>query len=165
MSAWKAKYQKYMRSEAWRSKRRQVLNRAKGRCEKCRERNADHVHHITYQQLGNEPLHDLIALCWQCHNDEHPHRNLDPAKAKLRQLRKKRAPLSKLDRAWIDFKDELKRREQREAQAERYKNSERGPKRKRRVSKRERQRRADESLEARLRREWDEMVRVAEQRW
>ena len=41
-------------------------------CEKvgCKNR-AEHVHHLTYENLGKEELEDLQALCKSCHKSEH----------------------------------------------------------------------------------------------
>jgi len=32
---------------------------------------ATEVHHLTYENIGNEPLEDLIAICRLCHKDQH----------------------------------------------------------------------------------------------
>jgi len=28
---------------------------------------ATQAHHLTYKHLGHEPLFELIAVCWRCH--------------------------------------------------------------------------------------------------
>jgi 5-methylcytosine-specific restriction endonuclease McrA len=69
-------YAAYLRSPAWQRRRSLVLNRAKGICEGCMENKATEVHHRTYDQIGNELLYDLVALCRSCHLKAHPeHRN------------------------------------------------------------------------------------------
>ena len=30
-----------------------------------------HIHHITYKNVGNEPLTDLVAVCGECHAKLH----------------------------------------------------------------------------------------------
>jgi hypothetical protein len=83
-------YQKYLETPDWRFKRRKVMKRAKGRCELCTAywdspdlctqvtfgwsgvRTAQHVHHMTYERLFFERLHDLLAVCYTCHALLHP---------------------------------------------------------------------------------------------
>jgi hypothetical protein len=60
----------YLKSDAWRQKRWRVLARANWFCEKCGN-DADEVHHLTYERVGNELLSDLIALCRECHSKMH----------------------------------------------------------------------------------------------
>jgi 5-methylcytosine-specific restriction endonuclease McrA len=62
-------YLEYLNSDAWRSIRAQVIHRDRGRC-RCGADGSD-VHHLTYQNLGNEKLEDLILLCRECHQTEH----------------------------------------------------------------------------------------------
>lgn len=60
-------YQAYLYSDKWKMKRRKVLNRAKFRCERCKERQASQVHHLTYERIFEERLSDLQAVCVSCH--------------------------------------------------------------------------------------------------
>lgn len=66
-----AEYQAYMKSEAWRKKRAEVIRRAKGRCERCRRWAIVNVHHLTYARLGREFLSDLLGVCVKCHKELH----------------------------------------------------------------------------------------------
>jgi ribosomal protein L37E len=50
-----------------------VLERAEGRCERCGERRATQVHHLTYRRVGAEAFRDLLAICNACHERHHPH--------------------------------------------------------------------------------------------
>src|SRR5687767_10783881 len=61
-------YTLYLRSPAWQAKRKLVLARSGGRCERCGcvAKWLD-VHHLSYTHLGDEPLEDLMALCRPCH--------------------------------------------------------------------------------------------------
>lgn len=163
MGDWTERYSKYLRTAAWGERRRRVLSRAKGLCERCRVRPASHVHHLTYQRLGNEPLSDLLALCWQCHNEEHPHRDFDPMRGRVAKHRRRKKKLTELDLAWIDFRAELKNRElarEVEERAER-----KGSRRRRPVSKQEKARRKEESQAARLAARYNRELREAEARW
>ena len=66
-AAWWAWYDEYLKTDAWRTRRRKVLQRAGGICEGCRDRPAEHVHHKTYAHAGKELLFELVALCRECH--------------------------------------------------------------------------------------------------
>ncbi len=62
-----SRYDRYLKSDKWKSKRRKVLTRANGKCEGCLEARATEVHHVDYQHLFDEPLFELRALCSECH--------------------------------------------------------------------------------------------------
>lgn len=63
-------YQRYLKSPAWEF-RRQVLFAKRGkRCEVCYTWSGPHqIHHLNYDNLGREPLADLVILCARCHRD------------------------------------------------------------------------------------------------
>lgn len=64
-------YKEYIASTQWKKKRKQVLERARYRCEKCKiPTDRLEVHHLTYDRLGREDLHDLLAVCQDCHKVE-----------------------------------------------------------------------------------------------
>lgn len=69
-------YQDYITSNEWRAKRDRVLRRANGVCEGCGLHRPEHVHHQTYQNLGAEFLFELVAICRDCHQRIHPHREI-----------------------------------------------------------------------------------------
>lgn len=60
-------YHQYMASREWALKREAIKERAGNICERCQEAYLANVHHLTYESLGNEPLHDLQGLCRPCH--------------------------------------------------------------------------------------------------
>lgn len=68
----KSDYQRYLQSGAWKAKRRLVRKRSNGTCELCKKRIATQAHHVTYENLGDEPLDDLLDLCFVCHAKQHP---------------------------------------------------------------------------------------------
>jgi 5-methylcytosine-specific restriction endonuclease McrA len=68
---WWRWYDEYLRSPAWRRKRKLVMDRSCGACEGCRSRPADHVHHLTYDHVGHEFLWELVAVCTGCHDRVH----------------------------------------------------------------------------------------------
>lgn len=84
-STHKQKYDAYLKTEAWRAKKKLVRKRAGGICERCDGRsgfNQNHeVHHYTYKNLFCEHLEDLGFLCVPCHEFLHGLRKLDPLRA------------------------------------------------------------------------------------
>lgn len=70
-------YKKYIVSPQWKKKRKQALERANHKCEKCNGTKELEVHHLTYDRLGREELSDLLVVCKHCH----------PAEDKLRAQR------------------------------------------------------------------------------
>jgi len=72
-------YNEHLRSEKWNAIRAKVLKRDGGLCQGCLERPAVHVHHTTYEHLGDELLFELISLCVECHEKIHPHMRANSA--------------------------------------------------------------------------------------
>ena len=66
-----AEYEAYLRSAAWRERRKAVLERASDCCELCEIADAVQVHHLTYVRFGNELPTDLLAVCTSCHEILH----------------------------------------------------------------------------------------------
>ena len=66
---WDRYYDLYIQSDEWKEKRREVLERDGFLCI-CGQR-AILVHHKRYDNIGREPLSDLVALCEECHFDLH----------------------------------------------------------------------------------------------
>lgn len=69
-AAWWEAYNRYLESPEWKAKRSKVLNRDHWRC--TMRRNgctllATEVHHLTYKNVGDEPLEDLTSICHDCH--------------------------------------------------------------------------------------------------
>lgn len=65
------KYKSYLLSSEWKNKRDEVMKRDKSLCQHCKVAPADDVHHLTYDNLFDEPLDDLLSLCRSCHANEH----------------------------------------------------------------------------------------------
>jgi hypothetical protein len=76
---WQKVHRAYLQSDIWKEKRRQVLNRANGKCERCNSILLDpDVHHLTYDDVGgNEKLDDLMVLCFPCHRDADNERDME----------------------------------------------------------------------------------------
>ena len=64
------RYRRYLQSDAWKAKRKSVLQAAGFRCRRCGAP-ATEVHHETYKRIYNERLSDLTALCSKCHEAAH----------------------------------------------------------------------------------------------
>ena len=65
------RYQRYLQSDAWKTKRKAVLQAAGFRCRRCGAP-ATEVHHETYKRIYKERMSDLTALCSKCHEGGHP---------------------------------------------------------------------------------------------
>ena len=68
---WKELYHEYLLSSDWQSKRQLVIERANEICERCHEKKIVDVHHLTYENVFDEPLEDLQGLCRICHTQAH----------------------------------------------------------------------------------------------
>lgn len=73
-------YDQYMRSDEWVKKRAERLELDDNKCAMCGRLNGYQkdgvtpilqVHHISYKNLGKEPMEDLISLCPSCHKKIH----------------------------------------------------------------------------------------------
>jgi len=67
---WWTQYRAYLASAEWRRRSARVIARDKGLCQAqlpgCVV-TATQAHHLTYDHAFNEPLFDLRAVCWVCH--------------------------------------------------------------------------------------------------
>lgn len=75
----KTEYREYLCSDHWKSTRKEAIDCAEGKCERCdlprwlAELVYDqdvHVHHKSYANLGDEQPGDLEVLCRRCHEVE-----------------------------------------------------------------------------------------------
>ncbi len=67
----RTKYQRYLSSTEWKTKRDLVMLRAANRCEGCQVERATEVHHLTYEHIYQEFLWELVAVCRKCHMKVH----------------------------------------------------------------------------------------------
>ncbi len=84
----KAKYQAYLCSREWAERKRPVLERCNGVCERCGDNAVESVHHLTYERKYAERLEDLAAWCKGCHDFTHGHSDVDPVEKKREQLKR-----------------------------------------------------------------------------
>lgn len=60
-------YDVYRKSRKWKDKTGKVLKRDNHTCKSCGEAPAQAVHHITYDNIYDEPLFELVSVCNSCH--------------------------------------------------------------------------------------------------
>lgn len=71
LADWRKRYDIYLESPEWKQRRQLVMLRAQGICEGCRLAQAADVHHLNYEDVGEEFLFQLVALCRKCHQRWH----------------------------------------------------------------------------------------------
>jgi hypothetical protein len=83
---WWAFYEAYLNSPEWADKRRRVLERERTVQQRpeplrqgCWKRPGVQAHHLSYHNLGAEPLWELTLVCLVCHGHLHPHRQEESA--------------------------------------------------------------------------------------
>ena len=64
-------YAEYIASAEWGERRRRRLEKDGYRCQGCGSEDDLHVHHRTYERLGNELPDDLVTACEICHTFIH----------------------------------------------------------------------------------------------
>lgn len=75
-------YCKYLESEKWKNFREEVLKRDNYKCTKCGKTENLHIHHISYDNIWDEKLEDVITLCDECHEKEHSTKRWNKSKNK-----------------------------------------------------------------------------------
>jgi hypothetical protein len=68
----KPEYSEYLNSPEWKQRRAECLRMSKYTCARCglvKPASQLHVHHLTYERLGNELPADLQVVCLACHWD------------------------------------------------------------------------------------------------
>ena len=73
-------YDKYLETPHWKAFQKQVYEEQRrrlghNRCERCPDagpmKETLHVHHLTYERLGQELLSDVLIICRDCHKRIH----------------------------------------------------------------------------------------------
>jgi 5-methylcytosine-specific restriction endonuclease McrA len=74
----KDEYAEYLQSPHWKRRRQNFLVAHQYRCQECgldcsirERRHYINVHHKSYKRLWHEESSDLVALCRECHREEH----------------------------------------------------------------------------------------------
>jgi len=65
-------YPEYIKSEWWKLQSKLYKDK---KCAQCGRTHELDVHHLTYENVGNEKPADLITLCRRCHRDLHYYKN------------------------------------------------------------------------------------------
>lgn len=64
-------YLEYLNSDQWKERRKLVLERDNNTCQLCKKETEIDIHHLHYDNLFNELLDGLQALCRDCHAKLH----------------------------------------------------------------------------------------------
>lgn len=64
-------YKDYLDTPEWKDTRKRILARARYKCQLCSSKDSLHIHHNSYDNLGQEQWSDLIVLCENCHAKHH----------------------------------------------------------------------------------------------
>ena len=64
-------YSEYLKTDKWRALRKKVMTRCNGMCEGCMSKPVHDVHHLTYSNIYDELLFQLVGLCRDCHEKAH----------------------------------------------------------------------------------------------
>mgnify|MGYP000420916392 FL=1 len=67
-------YVNHLMSEKWKQTKLTRLLIDDFKCKQCNKpitAETSHCHHITYQNLGDEGMKDVVSVCPKCHNDIH----------------------------------------------------------------------------------------------
>jgi len=73
-------YYDYIKSDKWKKRANDARRRANFHCQICNSSKNLHVHHRTYERLGNEKPTDLIVLCAECHKLFHDNKKINNIK-------------------------------------------------------------------------------------
>lgn len=97
------RYRRYLQSDAWKTKRKAVLQAAGFRCRRCGAP-ATEVHHETYKRIYNERMSDLTALCSACHQAAHSGKKQrrkedSPQKRRYRNPKQRRSSRKRMSKA------------------------------------------------------------------
>lgn len=79
-------YGEYLRTKEWKKLRADVLRRDRGRCAYCGRKRATQIHHLTYKHIFHESLEDLVAVCRECHEAQHPDKTKGASRTEIPKL-------------------------------------------------------------------------------
>lgn len=68
---WRGQYNRYIKSPIWSKKRKEAFLFHGKFCHKCTNTTNLQVHHLTYENIFNEKMEDLMILCKPCHKRVH----------------------------------------------------------------------------------------------
>lgn len=74
----KEEYKAYLNSPRWQAIRKRLYREYDYKCDRCGSSKNIQVHHLTYENLGEEKDEDLVVLCQKCHSELHePFNSID----------------------------------------------------------------------------------------
>jgi 5-methylcytosine-specific restriction endonuclease McrA len=68
---WKQYHEFYIKSKQWADVRKKRMQIDKNTCQKCGAKKHLQVHHLTYENIGEEEMEDLLTVCKPCHMKIH----------------------------------------------------------------------------------------------
>jgi len=68
---YKMVYNNYLKSQEWYILKNLALKYSNYKCSKCGETENLNIHHLNYNNIGNEEISDLITVCNSCHKEFH----------------------------------------------------------------------------------------------
>lgn len=83
-------YKNYLKSKHWMMKKKEYSKEYERVCSCCGGKENLHLHHLTYDRIGNEPLTDLVYLCKECHTKLHKIVNNTKDTSVFKELRRVR---------------------------------------------------------------------------
>jgi hypothetical protein len=64
-------YEDYLETKHWQQFKEKYAHKHKKQCTMCDNKENIHLHHITYERVGNETFEDVVYLCSGCHLKVH----------------------------------------------------------------------------------------------
>jgi hypothetical protein len=68
---YKMVYNNYLKSQEWYNLKNLALKYSNYKCSKCDASENLNIHHLNYNNIGNEEISDLITVCNSCHKEFH----------------------------------------------------------------------------------------------
>ena len=97
-------YDKYLKTNHWRTLRKTIAERDKYTCQSCKKvfKSKFHIHHLTYKRIGSELPEDLVFYCEECHNAVHGSKKTTPNVSRKSREEELRKIISRLDGSQIE---------------------------------------------------------------
>ena len=89
-------YKEYLKTNHWIKKKYELKQKYVPQCRICQATTGLNVHHIRYDNIGDEKLTDLCYLCYKCHTWMHKSMSSDEINTFLSKGRNKAIPKKKV---------------------------------------------------------------------
>jgi len=70
-------YLSYLKTDAWKEKRKEFLELANYECQECGSTENLQIHHLNYENIGEETEDDVEVLCKECHENKELEKGTD----------------------------------------------------------------------------------------